>query len=334
MEKIGIIGGGAWGTALAAVAQKAGCDVILWAREKETVASINNDHENKQFLPNIKLNTEIHATSEITEAANADAVFLVTPAQHLRATCKQLAPVWKKNTPAVICAKGIELKSGSLMSEVVAQELPDATVVILSGPTFAKETALGVPTAVTLACKNKKLGEELANSIGTVNFRPYLSDDIIGSQVGGAVKNVMAIARGIAEGKKFGDNACAALITRGLAEVVRLAVVMGGKHQTLMGLSGIGDLMLTANSMQSRNFSLGVALGQGKTLEEIISSRDSVTEGVATASAVVDAAVKYNIDMPICMAVDKILNHNADIETTIKELLSRPFRSELDNSNL
>jgi glycerol-3-phosphate dehydrogenase (NAD(P)+) len=328
LQRIGVMGGGAWGTALALTARRAGRDVILWAREPEVVDSVNTRRTNDLFLPGIALDGDIRATADQAEAASADAVLLVTPAQHLRAGCRALAPFWRSGTPAVICSKGIETSSFALMQQVVADELPEAVIAVLSGPTFAIEVARGLPTAVTLACSNPGLGQALVEALGTASFRPYLSDDPIGAQVGGAVKNVLAIACGIVEGRGLGDNARAALITRGLAEMTRLAMAQGGRRETLMGLSGLGDLILTASSTQSRNYSLGFALGQGASLAEILGGRHSVTEGVHSAAAVVGMASANSIEMPICAAIDAVLNRGADLDGAIRTLLARPFRSE------
>ena len=266
MKRIGIVGAGAWGTALAMVARRAGCDVALQAREAEVAAAINEHHENTVFLPGVALDPAIVATTELARAADADAVLLAVPAQHQRAVCAALAPAWRPGVAAVVCAKGIEQDTSALMSEVVGETLPDAPIAVLSGPTFAAEVARDQPTAVTLAAGEPALGEALAAALGTPRFRIYHSPDVIGAQVGGAVKNVLAIACGIIEGRSLGDNARAALITRGLAEIVRLGLAKGAQAETFMGLSGIGDLTLTCNAMQSRNFSLGVALGQRRGL--------------------------------------------------------------------
>ncbi|MEQ8734067.1 MAG: NAD(P)H-dependent glycerol-3-phosphate dehydrogenase [Rhodospirillaceae bacterium] len=330
MQRIGVIGAGAWGTALAAMARRAGRDVVLWAREEEVVTSINTRHVNDVFLPDVALDPAIRATSEYAETVAADLVLLVAPAQHLRSVCKDLAAHWTPGVPVVICAKGIERGSNALMTQVIAETLPSAPCMVLSGPTFAKEVAAGLPTAVTLACKDPQLGERAATAIGTATFRPYLSTDLVGAAIGGAVKNVLAIACGLVEGKQLGDNARAALITRGLVEVVRLAISLGGQSQTLMGLCGLGDLLLTATSMQSRNYSLGAALGQGRTLDEVLGERRAVTEGVYTAEAVVSLAQSKGVDMPICRAMDQILNQGVTVDAAIAELLDRPIKEELD----
>ncbi len=333
MQSIGVIGGGAWGTALAVSAMRAGRDVRLWAREPAVARAITERHENPDYLPGIPLDPRLNATPEISGVLTAEAILLVVPAQHLRATCRAVAPLWPAGVPAILCAKGIEQGSGLLMSEVAAEELPPGTpLAALSGPSFAAEVARGQPTAVTLACADQSLGARLVEALGSRALRPYLSPDLTGVEVGGAVKNVLAIACGIVEGKGLGDNARAGLITRGLAEIARLGVAKGGLPETFMGLSGMGDLILTATSMQSRNFSLGYALGQGEALEAILGGRRAVTEGVFTAAAVNALAGTLGVDMPICGAVDAILNQGAAVEPTIEALLARPFRGELEHS--
>lgn len=329
METIGILGAGAWGTALALVASRAGKNVLLQAREPEVIEAIREKNENTPFLPNVPLNDGISVTNDPEAVIKAaDVVLLVIPAQFLRASCKSFAASWKSGLPAVVCAKGIEQKTGALMSEILEEELPQAPLAVLSGPTFAAEAALEKPTAVTLACADETLGKKLVETLGTLSFRPYYSSDIVSVEIGGAVKNVMAIAAGIVEGKKLGDNARAALITRGLAEISRLAVALGGKAETLMGLSGLGDLVLTANSTQSRNYSVGLALGEGKPLSEILSNRRSVAEGVYTAAAVVERARNAGVEMPICEGLMKIMNENVPVNDVLHSLLSRPFKSE------
>jgi glycerol-3-phosphate dehydrogenase (NAD(P)+) len=328
MQRISVIGGGAWGTVLAMTAHRAGRSVTLWARETEVVAAINERHENPIFLPGIALDPAIEATADFARAADADAVLLVVPAQHLRSVASGLASVWRQGIPAVLCAKGIEIRTGALMSEIAGAVLPGAPLAVLSGPTFAAEVGRGLPTAVTLATDDAALGQALIAALGTRSFRPYLAADLIGAEIGGAVKNVLAIACGIVVGRRLGDNARAALITRGLAEMVRLAVAKGGRAETLMGLSGLGDLTLTCTGLQSRNHSLGVALGEGRSLADIIGPRRSIAEGVDSAGAVTDLARHLGIEMPIVAAVDAILHRGADIGETIEALLARPFRSE------
>lgn len=328
MKRIGVIGAGAWGTALACVAARAGLETALWAREPEVVDSVNRDRENPVFLPGIALDPAIRATGDLADAAASDAILLVAPAQFLRATCGQLAPALAPNTPAVICSKGVEQGTGALMTEAVSDALPGHPIAVLSGPTFAAEVARDLPTAVTLACADKAVAENLIAALGGPRFRPYRADDLIGAEIGGAVKNVLAIACGVTSGRGLGDNARAALITRGLAEMTRLAVAKGGRPETMMGLCGIGDLTLTCTDMQSRNYSLGVALGEGKTLDQIMAERRSVAEGVFSAVSVTALAQKLGIEMPICAAVNAILHHTAPIDTVIEALLSRPFRAE------
>jgi glycerol-3-phosphate dehydrogenase (NAD(P)+) len=330
-DRFGVVGGGAWGTALAVALTRAGRTPLLWAFEPNVVASINAEHGNPDYLPDVTLPDTVRATGEIAEIAACDAVLIVTPAQHVRAICTRMAPHWRPGTPAVIAAKGIEEDSYRLMSEVAADTLPPGTpIAILSGPTFAIEVARGQPTAITLACADADLGAALVQTLGSRTFRPYRSVDVVGAQVGGAVKNVLAIACGIAVGSDYGDNARAALITRGLAEITRLALALGARPETLMGLSGLGDLTLTCSSLQSRNMSLGVALGQGRNLEAIMGERRSIAEGVFTARAVVGLAAREGVEMPICQAVDAILNQGASVGQTISALLSRPFRGELE----
>ncbi len=329
MKKIGIIGAGAWGTALALVANRAGRDVVIQAREADVVEAINESRENTMFLPGVALDEAIRATGSIAEAADgADALLLTVPAQFLRAALGELSESIKPGVPVVICAKGIEQDTGALMSEVAAEVLAATPVLILSGPTFTAEVAAGRPAAVTLACEDADLAVKMSEALTGPMFRIYRSDDLIGAQIGGAVKNVLAIGCGIAEGRGLGDNARAALITRGLAEINRLGAAKGARPETLMGLCGVGDLVLTCNAMQSRNFSLGVALGKGEALADILDSRSSVAEGVFSAASVSQLARDLGVDMPICLAVDGILNHFADIDATIEGLLSRPVDTE------
>lgn len=333
MQKIAVIGAGAWGTALAATFQRAGSDICLWAREKEVADSINVSHENTPFLPGFSLHSSITAVTDFADLPASDAIVLAVPAQFIRPTTLALAPFLPEGTPVIVCAKGIEIATGALLHDILAETLPTHPIAILSGPTFAAEVAYGTPTALTLACKDEALGKRILEAISTPTFRPYYSDDIIGVEVGGAVKNVLAIASGIVEGKKFGDNARAALITRGLAEMGRLATALGGKAETLRGLSGVGDAILTATSTQSRNYSLGVALGKGQTLAEYRAGKLSVAEGAYTAEAVVKLAASINVDMPICMAVNAVLKEEKDVNTAINELLSRPLRTETDDAS-
>jgi glycerol-3-phosphate dehydrogenase (NAD(P)+) len=328
IQKVGVIGAGAWGTALAVTAQRAGRDVVIQAHEEDVANAINQAHENSYFLPGIQLDKCIRATTDLSEIAACDAVLLAMPAQFLRAVTNKMAALWRANVPAVICAKGIEQKTGALLSEIATQTLPGVALAVLSGPTFAVEVAMGLPTAVTLASKDADTVAALSKAISTPTFRAYRSNDIIGVELGGAIKNVLAIGCGIIEGRKLGDNARAAFTTRGLAEIARMAAAKGADPGTMLGLSGLGDLTLTCNAMQSRNFSLGVALGQGQALGDILVKRSSVAEGVFTASSAVQLAKALNVDTPLCTAMDSILNNNANIDQTIQNLLARPVGDE------
>lgn len=328
MHRIGVVGAGAWGTALACQARRAGRDVVLWARRPEVAALINGEHANPVYLPHVTIDPGIRATTDLAEAADADLVLLVVPSQHLRAVAGRAAAVWRDGTPAVVCAKGIEQGTLALMSEVVGEVLPDIPVTVLSGPSFGAELARGLPTAVTFAAAAPDLEAAVPMALGTSRFRIYSTDDVTGVQIGGAVKNVLAIACGIVHGRRLGDNARAALITRGLAEMSRLAMAKGARPETLMGLSGLGDLVLTCNAMQSRNFSLGVALGTGRAMADVLAERAAVTEGVFSAASVSALARRLGVEMPICFAADAVLNGGAHIDATISELLARPFRTE------
>ena len=329
IERVAVIGAGAWGTALATVARRAGRAVALWAHEADVAAAIAAERENAIYLPGVAIDPAISVTNELTRAVGgAEAILLAVPAQHLRAIVMEMAGALPGAAPIMICAKGIERGTLKLMSEVVAECAPGAKLAVLSGPTFAAEVARGLPTAVTLACAEAELGAPLVAAIGTATFRPYLGDDPIGAQIGGAVKNVVAIACGIVEGRGLGENAGAALMTRGLAEIMRLGAALGAKRETLMGLSGLGDLSLTCNSEQSRNMSLGIALGRGWPLDQAIGAKRSIAEGVASAESVSDLAAKLGVDMPIVNSVDGILHHFADLDATIAALLARPFKQE------
>ncbi len=329
MERMSVIGGGAWGTALASVITRPGRDVMLWAREPKVVAAINETRRNAVYLPDIEIDRSVVASADLGRVlAQTDGVLLTTPTQFLRAVAEEMRPVLPAGTPVIICAKGIETETCALTSEIAAETIPGARIAILSGPTFAGEVAAGLPTAVTLACADPNLGRRLIDAIGTPRFRPYLTDDVIGAQIGGAVKNVLAIGCGIVAGRGLGDNARAALITRGLVEMVRLGIAAGGRAETLMGLSGLGDLTLTCNGLQSRNMSLGFELGRGRALDEVLAERQTVAEGVASATSVNALAQRFGVDMPIVTAVCAILHRGADIDDVIRGLLARPFRSE------
>ena len=328
-QKIGIIGGGAWGTALAQAVIKSGRDALLWAFEAGTVREINEDHLNRTYLPEISLDPSLRATGELADIAACDAILMVAPAQHTRVIAGALAKVLPDERPVVMCSKGIEQTTRKLMSQVMAEALPQAIPAVLSGPSFAAEVANGLPAALTLACEKEEMGEALSLALGHATFRLYWSRDLIGAQIGGAIKNVLAIAAGIVDGKRLGKNAHAAITTRGFAEMVRFGKALGGRTETLTGLSGLGDLILTCGSPQSRNMSLGVALGQGKTLKEILGARKSVSEGVYTASAVVEIAQNSGLDLPICAAVNSVVSGETGVDEAIEELLARPPRAEL-----
>ena len=328
IRSIGVIGAGAWGTALAQTARLAGRDVALWAREAEVADEINSAHRNSIFLPGVPLDARLAATSDLAEIAERDAILLVPPAQHVRATAIALAPLLVPGTPVVVCAKGLEQATGKLMGEVLAETLPRATLAVLSGPSFAADVARGLPAALTLATESADLGRRLAEAIGYRNFRLYWSDDTIGVQLGGAIKNVLAIAAGVVDGKGLGASAHAALVTRGFAEMRRLGAALGARAETLAGLSGLGDLVLTCGSPQSRNMSLGRALGQGQRLDDVLGSRRSVAEGVYTAAAVVRLAGVHAVEMPIAAAVHAIVTGALDVDTAIETLLARLVRAE------
>jgi glycerol-3-phosphate dehydrogenase (NAD(P)+) len=329
MQTIGIIGGGAWGTALAQSLAHSGKNVLIWAREEDVVTAINTRHENTPFLPGVPLHLNVAATGDIAAAVKTDAILMVTPAQYLRATLQSMKPHLDEKTPIVICAKGVEIDTGVMLSQIAAEVVPQSPLAILTGPTFASEIARGLPSAVTLAMKDLQSATMLAEELSSRNLRMYPSDDIIGAQIGGAVKNVIAIACGMIEGKKLGDSARAALVTRGLAEIARLGSALGAKKETLMGMCGVGDLILTCSSMQSRNFSLGVAMGQGQTLEEILSKRNSVTEGVYTAKALSIMAKNNAVEMPVSTAVHLCLSGESTVDAMIEKMLDRPVKSEV-----
>ena len=330
MSEIAVVGAGAWGTALAVLAARRGHDVTLWARRAALAEEIRRARENTAYLPGVHLDPAIRITSDLEAVVGAPLALLAVPAQHLRGVCRTMAGLARRQSALVICAKGIEVESGALMSEVVGAELPGVKLAVLTGPTFAAEVARDLPTAVTVACADAETGAAIVAALGGATFRPYLTDDVIGAQVGGAVKNVLAIACGIALGRGFGDNARAALITRGLAEIGRLSAALGGRPETLMGLSGIGDVTLTCTSTQSRNFALGVALGEGQALATLLAERITVAEGVPSARAVAVLAARKRIDMPIARAVDAVLHHGADLESEIGAVLARPFRDEAE----
>jgi glycerol-3-phosphate dehydrogenase (NAD(P)+) len=330
MAHIGVIGAGAWGTALAQVAAKGGHRVTLWALEPEVVTSIREKHENTAFLPDVALSPSISCTDRLSALCAADAILAVVPAQFMRATLQKMEQYLPAGTPVILCSKGIEQGSLKLMTHVLAETLPGCVGAVLSGPSFAKDVAIGLPTAVTLACADPQLGAKLVDMLGIATFRPYLASDLIGAEIGGAVKNVLAIACGMAQGQNLGESARAALITRGFAEMTRLGVALGGQAKTLAGLCGLGDLVLTCSSTSSRNFALGLALGQGLSLTQALAGKRSVAEGAATAPALLALAHKEGVSMPICEGVAAILAGRVGVGHAIEALLSRPFKTEAD----
>jgi glycerol-3-phosphate dehydrogenase (NAD(P)+) len=327
-QRIGVIGAGSWGTALALVAARAGRDVTLWARDETHAAEMAGERENARYLPDMRLPDAITPTAERDGLGDAEAVLLVVPAQTLGSVAATFAAVLPEGCPVVICAKGIEHETGYLMSEVLGKAMPGHRIAVLSGPTFAAEVAKSLPTAVTLACEQMAVAMELTRSLAAPFFRPYASGDVIGVEIAGAMKNVIAIACGIAVGRDLGQNARASLITRGLAEMQRLVVAKGGMAPTLMGLSGVGDLTLTCSTEQSRNFAFGMKVGRGMPVAEAKARPDVVVEGVHTAAAVPDLVQSLGIEMPICEAVARVLHEDSDIGQAMAELLSRPLRPE------
>jgi glycerol-3-phosphate dehydrogenase (NAD(P)+) len=322
--KVGVIGGGAWGTALAQVAAEGG-ETILWAREAEVVESINRSGENRLFLPGLKLSPRIRATASLADLSSCELWLVVTPAQHMRAVL-EAAP--RCAGALLLCSKGIEEETGKLLHTVARESCSEASVMVLSGPTFAHEVAAGLPTALTLAAEVEAEAERVRTRLARPAFRIYLSDDVAGAEVGGAVKNVLAIACGVVEGRGLGQNARAALIARGFAEMTRFGLARGARPDTLAGLSGLGDLVLTCSSTSSRNFSLGKGLGEGRPAAELLADRRTVAEGAFTAPVLRRLADFEGIDMPIVAAVDDLLAGRALIDEVVERLLSRPLRPE------
>ncbi len=332
---IAVLGGGAWGTALAQVLAAGGDEVLLWAREHDVVDAINGSHANPKFLPGVDLHPGIRATGVLAELWTAPLWLVVAPAQHLRSVLAE-SPVGRRSThedgshrpTLVLCAKGIEAGSLKLMAEVAAEVAPSSPLAVLSGPSFAADVAQGKPTAVTLAAAEMALAADLAERIARPTFRPYATDDIVGCEIGGAVKNVLAIACGVVVGAGLGESARAAIVARGFAEMTRFGVARGARAETLAGLSGLGDLVLTCGSPQSRNTRLGMALGEGQTAQEALAGKLSVAEGAATAPVLVQAAARAGVDMPIAHAVADLLAGRADVREVTGRLLSRPLRAE------
>ncbi len=320
MTKCAVIGAGAWGTAIATMLRRAKSDVVIWALEDEVVNNINTIHENTVYLKGVKLDEQIVATKDISIAKDVEVIYLVVPSQFVRSTCEQLAKLEiPKHTPVIICSKGVEKGTLQLMTEVMEETL-DLPILVMSGPTFASEVAIGLPTSVTLAGSPEYAGL-IRESAESDSFKIFTTEDVIGAEIGGAVKNVIAIACGIAQGSGLGENAKAALMVRGIREMKRLCEAKGGNPDTLMQLCGMGDLILTANSQESRNFSLGYLLGQGKTLDEIMGARNTVAEGVVSSGSVHKLAKKLSVSLPICEAVYRIVHGKEDIHETLRELI-------------
>ncbi len=321
-QTIAIVGAGAWGTALANAAARAGREVILYARDASVATQIEKTRENPK-LPGIQLATSVAVTSDLAQAGQAGAVLLVTPAQSLREAAISLAPHLVPGTPVIVCAKGIERGTHQFMTEIVTEVIPQAVPAILSGPSFDVDVARGLPTAVTLTTRDEALAKALVQALGSATFRPYHSTDVRGVEIGGAAKNVLAIAAGIVAGKQLGASALAALTTRGFAELMRLGVACGAKPETIAGLSGLGDLLLSCSSPQSRNFSHGIALGKGET-----PPRGKLVEGEFTAPVLIEFANEKNVEMPVAKAVAAVLGGKLTVDGAIEALLTRPFRSE------
>jgi glycerol-3-phosphate dehydrogenase (NAD(P)+) len=311
---------------MACVVRRSGHEVVIWAREPEVADAINRDAVNPVFLPGIPLVPGITATNDLAVAArDAEFLLLAPPAQHMRAVTNELRRHVGRGLPVVSCSKGIERGSCAFMAQVIAETLPGTPVAVLSGPSFAHDIAVDSPVGVTLACADRGIGERLAQAIGTPRFRTYLSDDITGALIGGVLKNVIAIACGVAIGRKLGESTRATLFARGLAEMARLGLAMGARLETFMGLSGAGDLNLSCNSVKSRNTSLGIALGEGRKLHDVLRERVTVQEGVHSAESVTTLARRHDVDMPITLAVDRVLNHGAGVEEAVARLLAHPY---------
>ena len=329
-QTIGVIGAGAWGTALAQTLASSGRDVTLWSFEADCADAINRNHINDCYLDGVHLDPSLKATSNPADLAGSDAILSVAPAQHTRATLKSFAPYIASGTPVLLCSKGIEISSRAFMADVLREVIPGAIPAVLSGPSFAADVARGLPTAVTLACEDARIGADLVTACAAPTFRPYLTDDVIGAEIGGAVKNVLAIVCGIVLGKGLGRSAHAAIMARGFAEMTRLGIALGARPETLTGLCGLGDLVLTCSSEMSRNMSCGLALGKGETLDNILKGRLAVTEGVATAPALKTLAQSLDVEMPISFALADILAGELSVDDAMAMLMSREHRPETD----
>ncbi len=328
MSHISVVGAGAWGTALALAVRRVGANVTLWSISSDEVEIINGRHENVYRLPGIALDPSLRATTNPQEMSCADMVILVPPAQYMRSTCETFKDIFSPHVPLIIASKGIENGTSLLMSEVIREYFPQNPLLVLSGPSFASDVAKKLPTAITLAAGNLSLSQKVAKLLSSQHFRLYASEDIIGTQVGGACKNIIAIACGIIEGRELGDNARAALMTLGLSELARLGCAMGGKSETFLGLSGVGDITLTSLSSQSRNKSFGLALGGGIPLGELLANKKTLTEGIYTVVGTVALAQKHQVNMPITFAMNEFLNEGGTLETLLENLLGCPLKEE------
>lgn len=329
-QRISVLGAGAWGTALALSAARSGRDVILWGRDADALENISHNRQLPHYLPGITFDQPLEVTQDLTEAADADCILLVTPAQTTAKIAEEISFFVRKDTPVILAAKGLEKGTQRMMSEVLKDYLPQAKAAVLSGPSFAADVARALPTAVTIGAETDLLAEQLCASLSNSSFRPYASSDLTGVQLGGALKNVLAIACGIVQGKKLGASAHAALMTRGFAEIQRLASKMGARPETLMGLSGFGDVTLSCSSAQSRNFSFGFSLGEGKTLAELFGPNAKLSEGAYTARVAVELAAQHELEMPIAQAVADVLDQSITIDEAVAGLMSRPLRREID----
>lgn len=329
MQKIGVIGAGIWGTALAITAERAGNEVLCWARDENVVNDINLNHKNSKYLKDVVLSNNIRATKSLEEVLGfSDVVLLCVSAQHTREMLCKIRNYVKENSIIVLCAKGIEESSGKMLSEIADDELKSGNIAILSGPGFANDVAQKKFVSVTIGARDESVARKVAQMIGTPYFRPYMTTDIISVQIGGSVKNVIAIASGIVEGAEFGDGARAALITRGFHEMAKLTEKLGGRLTTLKGMCGLGDLVMTASCYQSRNFSFGVEVGKCGNAKEVMESNTKTVEGIYTTKAVVKRAKELGIEMPISEVMEKLLFDGVLLKDAMEELLSRPYKVE------
>jgi glycerol-3-phosphate dehydrogenase (NAD(P)+) len=325
IQRIAVLGGGAWGTALALTCARAGRQVLLWEYEQRNAETLEKNRESR-FLPGVRVDESIKITRDLEETAGGDAILIVVPAQAVRSVVSCLTSSIKKNMPLIACAKGIEHGTHKFMTEIIVECAPNALPAILSGPSFAADVARGLPTAVTIAATDAKVALDLAHALNAGTFRPYHSTDVRGVELGGATKNVLAIAAGIVTGKGLGASASAALTTRGFAELVRFGKAYGAKTETLMGLAGLGDLVLTCGTPQSRNFSCGVALGKGE--DPHTAAHGKLAEGIFTAPVLLEMAREKEVEMPIASAVAAVLSKSMSVDAAIESLLTRPLRSE------